>query len=173
VQSISLEDGLLRGGYWAAMLPSLRPRRALILGLGGGTLARLLVARFGSGTETTGVDDDVAIVETARAAGWLAVPDLSVVIGDAFDFVQTSDQRFDFIAVDLFRGDHLVTQIFTQPFLKRLRLMLEPPAQIAVNMFSDRFAARRIERLGRLFEIQELKAVGGNVVVHARARRRR
>jgi spermidine synthase len=84
VQSISLEDGLANGGYWAAMLPSLPPRRALILGLGGGTLARLLAARFGKSVRMVGVDDDVAIIETARAAGWLAVPNLELVVGEAF-----------------------------------------------------------------------------------------
>src|SRR5688572_25904299 len=47
VQSISPADGLAVGGYWAAMVPDERPRSALILGLGGGTLARLLQARWG------------------------------------------------------------------------------------------------------------------------------
>src|SRR5436305_6912824 len=69
VQSISPEDGLASGGYWAAMVPPLRPRRVLILGLGGGTLARLMHARWGSSVAIVGVDDDVAIVETALAAG--------------------------------------------------------------------------------------------------------
>src|SRR5919204_238127 len=40
VQSISPEDGLATGGYWAEMLPANRPPHALILGLGAGTLAR-------------------------------------------------------------------------------------------------------------------------------------
>jgi spermidine synthase len=173
VQSISLEDGLANGGYWAAMLPSLPPRRALILGLGGGTLARLLGARFGTSVRMVGVDDDVAIIETARAAGWLAVPNLELVVSDAFEFVKTRDQRFDYVAVDLFRGERLVAQIFGQPFLKRVRALLEPPAQVAFNMFSDRWTPGRVERLRALFEIRELKTVGGNVVVHARGRRAR
>src|SRR5438270_2141889 len=69
VQSISPEDGLTSGGYWAAMVPSIRPSRALILGLGGGTLARLLLARWGDSLRIVGVDDDPSIVETAIAAG--------------------------------------------------------------------------------------------------------
>ena len=47
VQSISPADGLVDGGYWAAMVPDERTQRALILGLGGGTLTRLLQARWG------------------------------------------------------------------------------------------------------------------------------
>src|SRR5437870_104998 len=96
VQSISPEDGLVNGGYWAAMVPAVRPRRALILGLGGGTLARLLQARWGPDVKIVGVDDDVAIVETARAAGWLALPGLETVFADAFQFVATCRERFDY-----------------------------------------------------------------------------
>jgi len=40
VQSISPEDGLTAGGYWAEMVPLDRPRRGLVLGLGGATLVR-------------------------------------------------------------------------------------------------------------------------------------
>ena len=93
-------------------------------------------------------------------------------MGDAFDFVKTREQRFDYVAVDLFRGERLVAQIFGQPFLKRIRALLEPPAQLAFNMFSDRWTPGRVERLRALFEIRELKTVGGNVVVHARGRGR-
>ena len=70
VQSISPEDGLAGGGYWAAMVPDDPPRNALILGLGGGTLARLLQARWGD-VPMVGVDNDPEIVETAEHVGWL------------------------------------------------------------------------------------------------------
>ena len=47
VQSISPEDGLVDGGYWAAMVPDERPRVALILGLGGGTLSQAPAGSLG------------------------------------------------------------------------------------------------------------------------------
>lgn len=172
VQSISPEDGLANGGYWAAMVPRLPPRHALILGLGGGTLARLIQLRWGDGIPIVGVDDDTTIVETARAAGWLALPDLEVVLDDAFAFVQRCEQRFDYVAIDLFRGERLAGRAFTRPFLRRVRGLLEPPAMLAINMFRDRREAQRIERLATLFEIRDRVAVGGNVVVHAHGRRR-
>jgi spermidine synthase len=172
VQSISPADGLANGGYWAAMVPRLPPRRALILGLGGGTLARLLYLRWGEGVHIVGVDDDLTIVETARAAGWLALPDLEVVVADAFAFVQACEQRFDYVAIDLFRGEQLAGRAFTRPFLRRVRGLLEPPAMLAINLFRDRREAQRVERLARWFEIRDRLAVGGNVVVHAHGRRR-
>ena len=173
VQSISPADGLASGGYWAAMVPSLRPTRALILGLGGGTLARLIHARWGEDVYIVGVDDDVAIVETAIAAGWLNESLAHVVYADAFDYVAACQERFDYIAIDLFRGERLLGRAMTRPFLGRVRSLLHAPALLAINMFRDRHSPARIARIEALFEVREQVVVGGNVIVHARARRRR
>jgi len=40
-------------------------------------------------------------------------------------------------------------------------------------MFRDRHSPARIARIEALFEVREQVMVGGNVIVHARARRRR
>lgn len=171
VQSISPEDGLAAGGYWAAMLPLDRPHRALILGLGGGTLVRLLYARWGP-FPIVGVDDDPSIVDVAVAAGWLSeVPHLEITIADAFAFAQRCHQRFDYVAVDLFRGEQLAARAFGKPFLRRLRALLEPRGQLAVNMFADVRMLGRIARIGSIFDIRERRPVGGNIVVHARRKR--
>lgn len=167
VQSISPEDVLTEGGYWAAMLPDLRPRHALILGLGGGTLARLLQARFGD-ISIVGVDDDPVILSVAADAGWLPCQGLDVVVGDAFEFVQTCHDHFDYIAVDLFRGEHLPGRAFGKPFLRRLRSLLVPHGRLAINLFSDLRVFTRLERIATFFEIRDQIGVGGNIVVHAR-----
>jgi spermidine synthase len=170
VQSISPEDGLADGGYWAAMLPRTRPRRGLILGLGGGTLARLLCARWGA-VPLIGVDDDGEILALATELGWLShLDNLEVVIDDAFDYVQTCRERFDYVAVDLFRGEQLEGRAFRKPFLRRVRTLLEHHGWLAINLFTDRRATDRVARVAAIFEIREQTFVGGNVIVHARRR---
>src|SRR5262249_29787731 len=57
VQSVAVEGPVLGPGYWPAMLPDARPRRALLLGLGAGTIAHLLVRRFGP-VAMVGVESD-------------------------------------------------------------------------------------------------------------------
>jgi spermidine synthase len=170
VQSISPEDGLVEGGYWAAMLPDERPHAALILGLGGGTLARLLQARWGI-VRIVGVDDDPTILATANAVGWLPLRAVEVLVADAFEYVQLCHERFDYIAVDLFRGDRLAGRAFGKPFLRRLRSLLQPRGRVAINMFRDFREPERRQRIATFFDIREERIVGGNVVVHARRRR--
>ena len=170
VQSISPEDGLSVGGYWAAMVPDQRPDRVLILGLGGGTLASLIRKRWGE-LRIVGVDDDDAVLRVARNAGWLPTCCLETVVADAFEFVQTCHERFDYIAVDLFRGSRMPGRVFGKPFLRRVRTLLEPRGGLAVNLFRDRRQADRVSRIALFFEIRAQIGVGGNVVVHARNRR--
>jgi spermidine synthase len=171
VQSISPMDGATRGGYWAAMVPPFKPSRALILGLGGGTLAHLLVDRWGANTHIVGVDDDPSVLEVARAAGWLSLPDLKIVEADAFAFVNTCDERFDYVALDLYRGPHLVGGGLTKPFLRRVRALLKPGGWLAANLFRDSRTALRIERIARVFPVEQPVHMGDNVVVFARKRR--
>jgi spermidine synthase len=172
VQSISPEDGLTAGGYWAAMVPDHeRPTRGLILGLGGGTLARLLHARWGE-FPLVGVDDDAHLLEVAREAGWLPRDGtVEIVVDDAFAYIQRCDDRFDYVAVDLYRGDALVGRAFGKPFLRRLRTLLVPRGQVAINLFSDLRLIGRLKRIEAVFEIRDQIGVGGNVIVHARRRR--
>jgi spermidine synthase len=170
VQSISPEDGLADGGYWGAMVPDDRPHRGLILGLGGGTLARLLHARWGA-FPIVGVDNDPTVLSVAGEADWLPREALEVVVADAFAYVKTCEQRYDYVAVDLFHGERLDARAFGQPFLRRVRAMLEPRGQLAINMFTDVRMLLRINRLARFFEVRERRYVGGNLVVHARRRR--
>lgn len=167
VQSISPEDGLVDGGYWAAMLPDDRPRQALILGLGGATLARLLQARWGA-IDIVGVDDDAAILETARSAGWLPEVGLEVIVSDAFTYVHACEDRFDYVAVDLFRGERMPGRVFGKPFLRGLRALVQPHGRVAINVFRDRRQADRIQRIAAFFDIRAQLLVGGNLIIHAR-----
>ena len=120
-----------------------------------------------------GVDDDVAIVETAVAAGWLSDGIAQVVYADAFSFVEACQERFDYIAIDLFRGEQLVRRAFTRPFLRQVRKLLVAPSMLVANIFADCWAAQRTERIAAVYDIRQRVRVGGNLVIHARARRAR
>jgi spermidine synthase len=153
-------------GYWAAMVPDQRPAHALLLGLGIGTVARLLEARFGS-VRMTGVDDDPDVValaelELADLAG------LSIVRVDAFAFVQRCEDRFDLACVDLFRGGQMEPGVVRRPFLRRLRALLAPRGLAAFNLFLDRRTATRLHRIERVFRVLRTVPAGKNLVVWAR-----
>lgn len=153
-------------GYWSAMVPDQRPSRALLLGLGVGTVARLLRARFGP-VRLVGVDDDPGIIAVARRE--LAdIRTLEIVEADAFRYVAESDERFDLACVDLYRGAQLQAQIIGRPFLRQLRGLLEPRGVATFNLFADRRAESRVHRLGRVLRVTRQIRVGKNLVVWCR-----
>jgi len=97
------------GSVWDALalpilaLPAARRRRVLILGLGGGSAARLVRALAPEAT-IVGVEYDAAVVRAARQHFALDALDLEVVVGDARRYLETSRRRFDLVVDDVFVG---------------------------------------------------------------------
>src|SRR5688572_22064144 len=84
VQSIDVESADA-SDYWSAMLPDTKPVQALLLGAGGGTLAAMLHRRFGP-LPIVAVDNDPEVVWLGRTSFYLALPEVSVILADAFQF---------------------------------------------------------------------------------------
>jgi spermidine synthase len=87
-------------------LPPQRRRRILILGLGGGSVARLARA-LAPDAEIVGVELDAEVVRLARSHLDLDALDLQVEIADALGWLEQATGRFDAILEDVFigRGD--------------------------------------------------------------------
>jgi spermidine synthase len=167
VQSVAPDDAA--GGYWSAMLPVQPPLAALLLGFGGGTVAHLLMRRFGE-VAITGVDESAEVLRLARERFGAAGPSMTIVQADAFAFVQDCEQQYDFIAVDLYRGHRLARGVLALPFLRRLTALLRQGGTVAFNLFRDELLPGRLARLERAFETVQRREIGANVVVHARPR---
>jgi spermidine synthase len=166
IHSIAVESADDVPGYWPTMLPERAPRNALILGLGGGTLAHLLTRRH-PGVAVVGVDNDEELLAFARQHFDLALPNLHVVVADAFSYVWTCADRFDYIAVDLFAGHAFQRGALARPFLRRLRALAAPGGTIAVNLFRDGRAETHLARLRRVLPVQRVIRLRNNLVVHA------
>jgi spermidine synthase len=166
IQSVSVETATA-GEYWPAMLPAVRPRHVLLLGAGGGTLAALLTRRFG-GVRILAVDDDVRVVALGRQALYLGLPNVELVLADAFAFCAACRGRFEFIAVDLFRGGTRPRAVLGRPFLHDLRRLAAPHALIAINLFRDRRTSMHITRIERVLTVTRRTDVGLNTILHCR-----
>jgi len=166
--SVAVEEGKPTVGYWTAMLPAGRPRSALLLGLGGGTLAQLL-ARHAPGVQMVGVDVDPGVVAFGRERFGLALSNLRVVIADAFAYVYQGSQRFDFIAVDLFVGRHLHRGILARPFLRRLAALLAPGGEIVINLLKHPHNARHLDRFREVLAVRRVERLPSNLIVRCAA----
>jgi spermidine synthase len=92
----------------------------LILGIGGGTAAKL-INKFWPGAKITGVDIDPVMVELGRKYLDLDKIDIEIKIDDAFNFPKIPNHsKFDLVIVDLYRGDKFPKKFEDEKFLKSL-----------------------------------------------------
>lgn len=169
VQSVAVESGQLPRGYWPAMLPEQRPSRALILGLGGGTLVHLLRDRFGE-IPITGVDDDPEVLRLAREHFDVEPYVLEIVNADALTYLRQCRARFDYICIDLYRGETLAPVASTRTFQRCLLSALEPGGVAVWNLHRDRRGARLRRRAARSLLLERRVIAGLNLVLHLRRR---
>ncbi|MGE3601551.1 MAG: spermidine synthase, partial [Dehalococcoidia bacterium] len=127
------------------------------------------VQRFGP-LRVIAVDNDPDVVRLGRTAFYLAVPGVSVVLADAVQFVTWCGGRFDYIAVDLFRGNERPREVAGRPFLRDLRRIARPGATIAFNLFQDRRVETTLARIARVLSPVRRVTAGKNVVTHYRMR---
>jgi len=126
-------DGLIESGFilthiWKTGLKNLipkafKPKSVLLLGLGGGSNAKL-VSRFYKDAKITAVEIDSGMVDIARKFYRLdKIKNLEIVIGDALDYVMNLPEtpKFDIVLVDCFVGKYIPKKFENLEFVAKLK----------------------------------------------------
>jgi len=106
--------------------------RAAIIGLGAGTGVRDLTAAYGS-IPIDGVEIDGTIVDLARQYFHMNEPNLHVVIQDGRYWLDTTNQKYDLIAIDAYQQPYIPFQLTTQEFFQEVRDHLTPTGTVILN----------------------------------------
>jgi spermidine synthase len=105
----------------------------LVLGLGGGSIPRMLLAAR-PGLEVDAVEIDPTVVELAtRYFDIRAMPRFRIHLEDAADFVERCTSRYAIVAVDTYVGEHFPVQCATEEFIGNARKCLLDDGVLAVN----------------------------------------
>ncbi len=145
------------GSVWdalAAPLVALGAKRdpsVLLLGLGGGSVARIVRALY-PGARITGVELEPAVVEAARRHFDLDALELDVVTADAQLYLGRTRRRFDAIVEDIFGGsgrEVCKPSWLPDPGLAQAAACLRPGGLLVSNTLDETRAVTR--SMGRLF----------------------
>lgn len=128
-QSILRIDGSERG-YWLGMIPEQEIKSALLLGVAGGTIAKLLRKRW-SEVRVVGYELDPVLVRVATSFFDLD-SQLEVHVADARAAFE-DPEKFEYIAVDLYSTWGYVPFAEELSFLKQIRDKLSPDGLVAFN----------------------------------------
>lgn len=140
VSKITQSGGVLKK-VWGPTLRKLKhkyiidsPKTALILGLGGGTVAWQLREIY-KDVEITGVEIDPIMVELGKKyLKW--DEETKVLIGDAVDEVKKltkAKKKFDLILIDMYVGEEVPEKISSEKFVKEVKTLVKERGFIVFN----------------------------------------
>ncbi|MBX2803736.1 MAG: fused MFS/spermidine synthase, partial [Myxococcales bacterium] len=105
------------------------PRRALVVGLGGGSFSRFLL---GQGYAVDGVDINPVVVRLARRYLGLD-PRIAVHIADGRTFLNDAEPGYELIVLDAQSEDYVPPQLVTLECFQRVRALLTPSGMAVMN----------------------------------------
>jgi len=132
------QSGGIMSSVWKSALKNLKKRKinfkkVLILGLGGGDVARM-VSEFWSGSTITGVEIDQIMVDLGKKYLGLKENEVEIIIKDAAKFVKKKPKgKYDLVLIDLYVGDNVPEKINSPNFFKSVRKFLKKDGILVVN----------------------------------------
>ena len=106
----------------------------LVLGVAGGSVIRTLVNEIKFKGKITGVELDADVITIANSYFKLnQVPNLEIVIDDAFEFVLKTKSTYDLIIIDIFQDTTMPNFLFEDFFINRIHFLLNINGFILFN----------------------------------------
>ncbi len=116
------------------------PERILIIGLGGGTMPRIMHKIY-QRSEIISVEIDPVVVKLAKQYFRYQENDkVKTVIKDGRVFVKRAllkKEKFDWIILDAFNGDYIPEHLMTREFLSEVKGLLKTGGILSSNTFSN------------------------------------
>lgn len=106
----------------------------LVLGVAGGSVIKTLSEEIKFKGKITGVEIDPEIIKIANSYFNLdKIPNLEIVIDDAFEFVLKTKDRYELIIIDIFQDTTMPNFLFEEFFQNRTCFLLKEKGIILFN----------------------------------------
>ena len=144
----------------------------LVLGVAGGSVIKTLVNEVQYKGKITGVEIDAEIIAIANDYFKInEIPNLEIIIDDAFEFVIKTKEKYDLIIIDIFQDTKMPNFLFETFFTERVgflinnhgfllfnTMILNETHNIRNQQFSDQFDSNQfsVKKLPRVEQHNEL-----------------
>lgn len=130
-------------------------KNILILGMGAGNAVELLRETYQIKSPITAIEKDSVVIELAKTHFNIErYKDLTIINGDAFEFVQNCHQKYDFIISDLFIDD-IVPKIFaSKEYIMGLKRITYENACVVYNKITEHPTHKQeLTRVKEIFDV--------------------
>lgn len=150
--------------YWARAAEEIskrlaQPKSALVIGVGGGTILRLLAQKFPD-LAIIGVELDPEIVAVAKKFFDLdQISNLTIIVGDGATYVRDyRGDKFDLVLIDAYLGGNYPSHFEEARFFQEVKAILSPVGIAAFNRTSGSTLGKFRKMLEENFAtIEEIK----------------
>ena len=161
VEGLTQSGGVVKD-IWKTTLKKLKSDKTsvnncLILGLGGGSVAKIITKNF-PGVKITGVDIDKNMVELGKKYLGLGKIDMKIKIRDGYEYVKIlkkKKKKFDLIIIDIYKRDEYPEKFEKENFLKLIySLLTENGMAIFNRLYWDekrKLAHKFLKKLSSVF----------------------
>jgi spermidine synthase len=106
----------------------------LVLGVAGGSVIKTLVDEIRYQGKITGIEIDPEVIQIANEYFNLnKIPNLNIIIDDAFEFVLKTKETYDLIIIDVFQDTQMPNFLFEKFFINRIGSLLNKHGYILFN----------------------------------------
>ena len=106
----------------------------LVLGAGAGSIPTIIYKELNLNPKMDAVEIDEKVVELGnKYFGLNQYADLNIIIDDALSFVKSTNNKYDLILVDLFKGINVPEVFLTQHFFEKLKSILNENGEMLLN----------------------------------------
>ena len=164
----------LRFAYTRAMFLSLAfldrlPEKVLLVGLGGGTMPRILHKHLPSAAIDVAELDPIVLEAAKNFFFFKTSPRMKVTVQDGRQFLHRSQEKYDLIMLDAYNNQAIPFHLTTVEFFRIVKDHVKPGGVVASNVwspYSNRYHYSHIKTLQQVFKhLFAIQAVGsGNYV---------
>ncbi|MBL4593901.1 MAG: fused MFS/spermidine synthase [Flavobacteriales bacterium] len=149
----------------------------LVLGCGAGSIPAIVYKELGLKPKIDAIEIDEKVIELGnKYFGLDQYSHLNVVIDDAMNFVKSTNNKYDLILVDLFKGINVPEEFLSQHFFEQLKSLLNDNGELLFNYvaynhetkhrvkdienvlaksFSNRIKIHQLENINRVFYVKK------------------
>lgn len=168
-----LQSGGLLEGVWKKTIKELpEAKKVLILGLGGGTVARQITVKW-PGVAIVGVEIDPVIVKLGKNYfGLDEIPGLEIVIEEATAWVEKTAkerEKFDLVIIDTYLEDEMPQNCQKPAFFNTIKKIIAKNGVVVFNQLlvkgKQKRSAKAIEEFQKLFPRTKLVKTATNLLI--------